>query len=41
MDAWTFRKRLTVGVLAAGLLLVCFDVLTGAEWFAAAVGMIR
>lgn len=40
MDAWTFRKRLTVAVLALGFLLVVFDYVTGAEWFSAAVGMI-
>jgi hypothetical protein len=41
VDAWTFRKRLTVGVLVIGLGLVCFDLMTGAEWFAAALQVVQ
>ena len=43
MDAWTFRKRLTVCVLLAGLALVGFGLWKegGAEWFAAALGVIK
>ena len=41
MDQWTFRKRLTVGVLVIGLGLVCFDLMTGAEWLAAAMQAVR
>ena len=35
MDAWTFRKRITVAALALLTLAVGFDVITGAEYLAA------
>jgi hypothetical protein len=40
MDTQRFKQRVTVGVLLAGLGLVAFDLLTGAEWVAAALRLI-
>lgn len=35
MDAWTFRKRITVSVLCLLTLAVVYDYITGAEYAAA------
>ena len=41
MDAWTFRKRITVAVLALIALLVVGDYLTGSQGVAAMVQVAR
>lgn len=41
MDAETFKRRVTVGVLLVGLILVGWGALSAAEWMASAMQVVK